>query len=179
MKKKEVKEKKIVFDSELVEHYTDQIHDGVILKRFQNPWLKGEIGLRRAGVVFQMAKEEQEEYIKCAIDIHYFTEKYCKVKTEDGTINNIRLRKYQKDVLDDFVGKRFNILCASRQVGKCNLLITNVLSKYTSSDGSIKIENIPLYKILFINKKNKNIYDYIKNILYSILYRLDKIKNKL
>lgn len=137
MKKKEVKEKKIVFDTELVEHYTNQIHDGIILKRFQNPWLKGEIGLRRAGVVFQMSKEEQEEYIKCAIDIHYFTEKYCKVKTEDGTINNIKLRKYQKEVLDDFVGKRFNILCASRQVGKT--IMTSIFMLHT---------------ILFKNDKN-------------------------
>ena len=137
MKKKEVKEKKIVFDTELVDHYTEQIHDGVILKRFQNPWLKGEIGLRRSGLVFQMSKEEQEEYVKCALDIHYFTEKYCKVKTEDGTVNNIKLRKYQKEVLNDFVAKRFNILCASRQVGKT--IMTSIFMIHT---------------ILFKNDKN-------------------------
>lgn len=179
MKKKEVKEKKIVFDTELVEHYTNQIHDGIILKRFQNPWLKGEIGLRRAGVVFQMSKEEQEEYIKCAIDIHYFTEKYCKVKTEDGTINNIKLRKYQKEVLDDFVGKRFNILCASRQVGKCNSLITNVLCGFTLSNGLTKELHLPIYKLIFMFKKKKTIYDYIKYGLYSVIYKLDEINNKL
>ena len=137
MKKKEVQGKKIVFDTELVDYYTDQINDGVIVKRFQNPWLKGEIGLRRSGLVFQMSKEEQEEYIKCALDIHYFTEKYCKVKTEDGTVNNIKLRKYQKEVLDDFVGKRFNILCASRQVGKT--ILTSIFMIHT---------------ILFKNDKN-------------------------
>ena len=137
MKKKEVQGKKIVFDTELVDYYTDQINDGVILKRFQNPWLKGEIGLRRSGLVFQMSKEEQAEYIKCALDIHYFTEKYCKVKTEDGTVNNIKLRKYQKEVLDDFVGKRFNILCASRQVGKT--ILTSIFMIHT---------------ILFKNDKN-------------------------
>ena len=137
MKKKEVQGKKIVFDTELVDYYTDQINDGVIVKRFQNPWLKGEIGLRRSGLVFQMSKEEQAEYIKCALDIHYFTEKYCKVKTEDGTVNNIKLRKYQKEVLDDFVGKRFNILCASRQVGKT--ILTSIFMIHT---------------ILFKNDKN-------------------------
>jgi hypothetical protein len=137
MKKKDVQGKKIVFDTELVDYYTDQINDGVIVKRFQNPWLKGEIGLRRSGLVFQMSKEEQEEYIKCALDIHYFTEKYCKVKTEDGTVNNIKLRKYQKEVLDDFVGKRFNILCASRQVGKT--ILTSIFMIHT---------------ILFKNDKN-------------------------
>jgi hypothetical protein len=175
-KKKEVKEKKIVFNTELVEHYTEQIHDGVILKRFQNPWLKGEIGLRRAGVVFQMSKEEQEEYIKCALDIHYFTEKYCKVKTEDGSVNNIRLRGYQKSVLDDFVGKRFNILCASRQVGKCITLTTNVLCSSNSTDNLTEEYEIPLYRILFKKKIKKTIYDYIKYGLYSIIYRLEKLK---
>jgi hypothetical protein len=171
MKKKEVKEKKIVFDSELVEHYTDQIHDGVILKRFQNPWLKGEIGLRRSGVVFQMAKEEQEEYIKCAIDIHYFTEKYCKVKTEDGTINNIRLRKYQKDVLDDFVGKRFNILCASRQVGKC-LTFNTLVSINTGND----FKNIRIGKLYYdtISSFRKlTLIEKIKIKLYNILYFIE------
>lgn len=172
MKKKEVKEKKIVFNTELVEHYTEQIHDGVILKRFQNPWLKGEIGLRRAGVVFQMSKSEQEEYIKCALDIHYFTEKYCKVKTEDGSVNNIRLRGYQKSILDDFVKKRFNILASSRQSGKCITLTTNVLCQSNSTESF----ETPLYKLLFEKKIKKTIYDYIKYGLYSIIYRLEKLR---
>lgn len=114
--KKDVK--KMVFTTKLVEEATIQINDGVQLKKFQNPWLKSEVGLKRSGVIFRLSPQEQQEYIRCAVDIHYFTEKYCKTKREDGSVGPIQLRDYQIDILDNFVNNRFNILMASRQVGK-------------------------------------------------------------
>jgi hypothetical protein len=114
--KKEVRQ--MVFTTKLVDEATNQINDGVQLKKFQNPWLKSEIGLKRSGVVFRLTAEEQQEYIRCAVDIHYFTEKYCKTKREDGSIGKISLRDYQGEILDNFMNNRFNILMASRQVGK-------------------------------------------------------------
>lgn len=167
-------ERQMVFTSKIVDEMTDKINDGHVLKRFENPWMKGEIGIKRHGITFEMTEEEQMEYIRCAMDIHYFTEKYCRVKTEDGSVGPIKLRDYQKEILDNFVNNRFNILLASRQVGKCNSLITNVLCKITSSDGFSKEMNIPLYKLLFIYKNDKNFYDYIKFGLYSIIYFLNK-----
>jgi hypothetical protein len=116
--KKEEDLRRIVFTTKVVEDATDQLNDGVQLKKYQNPWLKGEIGLKRAGVIFKMSPEEQQEYIRCAIDIHHFTEKYCKTKREDGSVGEISLRDYQEEILDNFVSNRFNILMASRQVGK-------------------------------------------------------------
>jgi len=115
----EVAEKQMIFTTKFVDEATEKINDGIVIKRFQNPWLKSEVGLRRAGVSFKMSPEEQQEYVKCALDIHYFTEKYCRVKREDGSIGDIQLRDYQKEILDNFVNSRFNILMASRQVGKC------------------------------------------------------------
>jgi len=111
-------ERQMIFTTKLVDEATDKINDGVVVKRYQNPWLKSEVGLRRAGASFKMTPDEQQEYVRCALDVHYFTEKYCKVKTEDGSINNILLRDYQKEMLDNFVNNRFSILMASRQVGK-------------------------------------------------------------
>lgn len=131
------KERQMIFTTKLVDESTEKINDGVVLKRYQNPWLKNEIGIRRAGVTFKMTPEEQQEYIKCALDVHYFTEKYCKVKTEDGSINNIKLREYQREILDNFVNNRFNILMASRQVGK-----------------TISSSIFMLHTILFSNDKN-------------------------
>ena len=130
-------EKQMVFTTILVDEATDKINDGIVVKRYQNPWLKSEIGLRRAGVSFRMTADEQSEYVKCALDVHYFTEKYCKVKTEDGSINNILLRDYQKEMLDSFVNNRFSILMASRQVGK-----------------TISSSIFMLHTILFSNDKN-------------------------
>lgn len=111
-------ERQMVFTTVLVDAATDKINDGIVIKKYQNPWLKGEIGIRRSGVTFRMTPEEQQEYIRCAIDIHYFTEKYCKTKREDGSVGSITLRDYQREILDNFTNNRFNILMASRQVGK-------------------------------------------------------------
>lgn len=130
-------EKQMVFTTKLVDESTDKINDGIVIKRYQNPWLKSEVGLRRAGVTFKMSADEQQEYIRCALDVHYFVEKYCKVKREDGSIGNILLRDYQKEILDNFVNSRFNILMASRQVGK-----------------TVSSSIFMLHKILFDNDKN-------------------------
>lgn len=153
----EIKEKQMVFTSKLVEESTNKINDGIVIKRFQNPWLKGEVGLRRSGVSFNMSPEEIEEYIKCATDVHYFTEKYCKVKTEDGSIGSITLRDYQKEILDNFVTSRFNILMASRQVGK-----------------TISSAIFMLHTILFNNDKNVMI---VANKGDTAVEIVDKIKS--
>jgi len=130
-------ERQMVFTTKLVDEATDKINDGIVVKRYQNPWLKSEVGLRRAGVAFKMTPDEQQEYVRCALDVHYFVEKYCKVKREDGSVGNIFLRDYQKEILDNFVNSRFNILMASRQVGK-----------------TISSAIFMLHKILFDNDKN-------------------------
>jgi hypothetical protein len=134
---KELMEKQMVFTTKLVDEATDKINDGIVVKRYQNPWLKSEVGLRRQGVTFKMTADEQQEYIRCAVDIHYFVEKYCKVKREDGSVGSILLRDYQKEILDNFVNSRFNILMASSQVGK-----------------TISAAIFMLHKILFDNDKN-------------------------
>ncbi len=133
----QLQEKQMIFTTKLVDEATDKINDGIVIKRYQNPWLKSEVGLRRAGITFRMSADEQQEYVRCALDVHYFVEKYCKVKREDGSIGNILLRDYQKEILDNFVNSRFNILMASRQVGK-----------------TISSAIFMLHKILFDNDKN-------------------------
>jgi hypothetical protein len=137
MTTKDTQEKQMVFTTKIVDESTDKINDGIVIKRYQNPWLKSEVGLRRAGVTFRMTPDEQQEYVRCALDVHYFVEKYCKVKREDGSVGNIFLRDYQKEILDNFVNSRFNILMASRQVGK-----------------TISSAIFMLHKILFDNDKN-------------------------
>jgi len=134
---KEVMEKQMVFTTKLVNEATDKINDGIVIKRYQNPWLKSEVGLRRQGVTFKMTSDEQQEYVRCAVDINHFVEKYCKVKREDGSIGSIFLRDYQKEILNNFVNSRFTILMASRQVGK-----------------TISAAIFMLHKILFDNDKN-------------------------
>ena len=81
------------------------------------PFYEGKQFLRRGNIVFEYTDEEIAELARCANDIVYFAEKYAVVMTDEG-IKQVRLRDYQKDLLRDFQHNRFNIVLASRQMGK-------------------------------------------------------------
>ena len=168
----EEKEKQMVLTTKLVDDATDKINDGVVVKRYQNPWLKGEVGIRRSGVTFKMSPAEQQEYIRCALDIHYFTEQYCKTKREDGSVGSITLRDYQKDILDNFVNSRFNILMASRQVGKC--FSFNTLCSIEKDGVIIDFRIGKLYYYMLSKERSLTLLEKIKIKLYDFLYSLEK-----
>jgi hypothetical protein len=155
--KPEEQVRKVIFTTELINDVTDRINDGVVIKRFENPWYQSEIGLRKSGLTFKMSQDEIEEYIRCKLDIHYFAEKYCKIKTEDGSIQNIRLRDYQKKILDLYTGSRFSILMGSRQIGK-----------------TINAAIAMLHYVTFNNDKNIMI---VANIASTTIEIIDKIKS--
>lgn len=168
---KEQQERQMIFTTKLVNEATDKINDGIVVKRYQNPWLKNEIGIRRSGVTFRMTPDEQQEYIRCALDVHYFTEKYCKVKTEDGSIDNIKLRDYQKEILDNFVNNRFNILMASRQVGKCFSFNTIISIERDGFQYDIRFGK--LYYTMISKERKLTFLEKIKIKLYDWLFILE------
>lgn len=161
-------ERRHVFTSKNVLEIIDKQNDGIAIPRYMNPWFKNDIGVRKAGVVYGWTKHELEEYAKCAIDIHYFANNYCKIKSEDGQIKQMRLRDYQYDVLSAYTKNRFTLNMSSRQTGKCIELISIVKTKI---NGVIK--ELPAFKVLFMFKKNKSIYDYLKYPFYWMLYKLN------
>lgn len=135
-----IQETKFIFTSDIINEINEKINDGVVIKRHQNPWFKNEVGVKRSGIKFRMTPEEEEEYIKCYLDIHYFAEKYCKIKTEDGSIQLVKLRDYQKDIIDLYSKNRFSILCGSRQIGKAlknNSLVWTIDGKKQIGDLNI------------------------------------------
>jgi hypothetical protein len=81
------------------------------------PFYEGKQFLRRGNIVFEYTEAELKEIAKCANDIVYFAETYAVVMTDNG-IQKVKLREYQKDLLRDFQHNRFNIVLASRQMGK-------------------------------------------------------------
>jgi hypothetical protein len=81
------------------------------------PFYEGKQFLRRGNIVFEYTEAELKEIAKCANDIVYFAETYAVVMTDNG-IQQVKLREYQKDLLRDFQHNRFNIVLASRQMGK-------------------------------------------------------------
>lgn len=148
--------KQIIWDSEMVDEAAEKINNGFVLSKFDSPFYEKTLGLRRSGVVYSMTNHERDEYIKCALDIHYFSQKYCYIKGEEGQPEIIKLRDYQKEILDNFDKYRFNILMCSRQVGK-------------TICSSIKI----LHYSLFNNNKNILI---AANKLDTSIEVIDKIK---
>ena len=81
------------------------------------PFYEGKQFLRKGNIVFEYTDEEITELARCAQDIVYFAEKYAVVMTDDG-IQQVKLREYQKRMLRNFQNERFNIVLASRQMGK-------------------------------------------------------------
>jgi len=81
------------------------------------PFYEGKQFLRRGNIVFEYTDAELKEIAKCANDIVYFAETYAVVMTDNG-IQKVKLREYQKELLRDFQHNRFNIVLASRQMGK-------------------------------------------------------------
>ena len=81
------------------------------------PFYEGKQYLRKGNIVFEYTDEEIAELARCATDIVHFAENYAVVMTDDG-IRKVKLREYQKRMLRNFQSERFNIVLASRQMGK-------------------------------------------------------------
>ena len=141
------------------------------LKLSERLWFNRNEGVRRKGIKFAMTQEELEEYIKCKLSVYYFAEHYCKIKLEDGTVGQMHLREYQKDIIKLYTENRYSILMASRQIGKCNSFITKVLCK--NIDGTETITSIgSLYYQEIMKYRELTIYEKIKIFLYKILEKI-------
>lgn len=128
------------------------------------PFYEGKQFLKRGNIVFEYTDQEIQEIAKCANDIVYFAEKYAVVMTDNG-IQKVKLREYQKELLRDFQHNRFNIVLASRQMGKTvtasifnawyltfnydktTLLLANKAesTKEIIDKAKVVIENLPFY----------------------------------
>jgi hypothetical protein len=157
--------------------------DGYKLSRDEKFWFANFNLVRRAGLTFSYTDEEILEYAKCKFGIdendmpyqdgvskkmkltgvQYFAENYCKIKNEQGQIKNIRLRDYQKEIMDMFINNRFSVLMAARQGGKCNIAYTKIITNNGETT---------LFEIWREYNKNLSFLEKIKYFLYDILVKL-------
>lgn len=128
--------------------------EGLNYKDVDNPFHDSDPELKRANILWEYKEEEITEIKKCAKDVTYFA-KYCQVMMDHG-LDYITLRDYQTSVLKEYQKHRFNVFLAPRQVGKCFLPTTYIINKNN--------EKVSLNSLIL----KKNIYFYIKNILYKI-----------
>ena len=84
----------------------------------KNEGYLGNAQVKRAGITEEWDDEKVQEYLKCTRDPAYFIAKYIKIISLDEGLVNFNLYEYQKNLIDQFINNRFNIVLACRQSGK-------------------------------------------------------------
>jgi hypothetical protein len=112
----DVQTAKLVWSTKNVNDYVLALDKGY-KPNVSSPFYEGKQHLKKGNIVFEYTDAEIQEIAKCAKDIVYFAEKYAVVMTDDG-IQKVKLREYQKVMLRNLQDNRFNIVLASRQMGK-------------------------------------------------------------
>lgn len=161
-----------VLNSKLVIDITSRENLGEKLKNHEKLWFNNMRLVRKANIPFAMKNTEIQEYMKCKMSVQYFANNYCHIKLEDGSIGQMKLRDYQKDIIDLYSNNRFSILMASRQVGKCNNFNTNVLAL---NEETKELYNIPFYELYYdiVRQVRKlTILEKIKICLYRTYMKL-------
>lgn len=74
--------------------------------------------LMQAGLGLELTPLQQEEWVKCALDVVYFVENYYRITTIDRGFILFEPFEFQKEMLQAFQDNRFTILATSRQAGK-------------------------------------------------------------
>lgn len=129
------------------------------------PFHEGDFNFKAGEVIFEYTEHELREIARCASDIVYFAEKYCKTMTDKG-ITNIRLRDYQKDILRAYQDNRFIIMLASRQIGKT--VMTGIFVTW------YVLFNVDKNALIIANKgaTTYEIIDKIKNVIKGLPFFL-------
>lgn len=105
----------VQWTSKIIKQALDGIDKGLPLA--VNPFYEKNTKLLKPDLLYKRTPEEIKEWRKCANDIIYFANTYCKLMTPDG-IKNISLRDYQEDYLKHLQANRLSIMLSARQSGK-------------------------------------------------------------
>jgi len=81
-------------------------------------YFQGNENILRQNATFKWTEEMQSELKLCIKSILHFAEHHFYISTLDDGKKRIELHKFQKRLLKAFKANRFNIVLASRQVGK-------------------------------------------------------------
>ena len=117
-----------IWSTQKVNDALDSLRIGEIIE--STCFHEGDFELKGQNILFQLTREEEEEFVRCSQDVQYFVETYCRFLTDDGR-RTVTLRDFQADILND-VGEevwipklenfgpqnRNYILMAARQTGK-------------------------------------------------------------
>jgi hypothetical protein len=167
-KKQDIHEETNIMTTEKIKEILEKEKLALQLKRSERLWFNNNDGVRKKGIKFAMTQQELAEYIKCKLSVYYFAEHYCKIKLEDGTVGQMKLRDYQKDIIKLYTENRYSILMASRQVGKC-LTFNTLLNLKDENGTNFKINIGKLYYETLKKYRKLTLYEKLKLFFYRIL----------
>ena len=105
----------VQWTSKIIKQALDGIDKGLPLA--VNPFYEKNTKLLKPDLLYKRTPEEIQEWKRCANDIIYFANTYCKLMTPDG-IQSITLRDYQENYLRHLQANRLSIMLSARQSGK-------------------------------------------------------------
>lgn len=137
-----------------------------------NPFYENQIDWRAANLNYDYTYDELLEQSKIETNIIYFAEKYAHVMTDEG-IRKVKLRHYQKKVLNQFKTFKNNVYMASRQTGKCVTFDTKVKIFDKANN---KIIEVPIFEIHYMFKKKLTFLDKVEYMLFKFLYSIKQFR---
>ena len=87
----------------------------------------GNLNLKRKGVKVDWTEEQIKEFVKCAKDPVYFSEKYIQIVHVDHGLIPIVLYDYQKEIIEKITNNRRVTVVTSRQAGKTTTAVAVIL----------------------------------------------------
>lgn len=87
----------------------------------------GNVNLKGLGVVQKLTPEQEEEWMRCALDPIYFCEKYIKIVHVDRGFIPFKMYDYQKDIIKSFTDDRKVVVLTARQAGKTTTAMAFIL----------------------------------------------------
>ena len=152
--------KNITWSTQIVDNWMRDHAEGEFHK--ENPWLDGQVGIKRAGLLFDYTSEEIEELTKSANDVIYFANHYGYCMHGTQGYKPITLRDYQEEMLRSYTDNRFTCCMSSRQVGKTVVAALFLLHEAIFNvDRNIGIAANKLATAVEIMDKIKEIMDYL------------------
>lgn len=82
-------------------------------------YYNGNTKLKKAGVRQVMTVFEQQEFVKCKLDVIYFIKNYVKIISLDEGVVPFHMFPYQEKMIRHMEDNRFSIFMSPRQAGKC------------------------------------------------------------
>ena len=87
----------------------------------------GNPNLKKANTQIEFTQEQVFEFVKCKEDPVYFTQNYIQIVSLDEGLVPFNMYPFQRKLIDNFHGNRFNICKMPRQTGKSTTVVSYLL----------------------------------------------------